>query len=191
MSLTNSETKKIRVLVAKPGLDGHDRGAKVIARALRDAGFEVIYTGLHQTPEMVELILLGGSHKTYTTAAFLNQNPNNISTNFRLTVTFGIDYQHQSISTHEVPEKLQKIMIEELTKKGYGEAIINLSVEFKEAGASSLDLDVLADFSGQVAEDYSFLSRAIQRIAVDACNKHGWVIPFTQITLHSAKVPEL
>jgi len=45
--------KKIRVLIAKPGLDGHDRGAKVIARALRDAGFEVIYTGLHQTPEMV------------------------------------------------------------------------------------------------------------------------------------------
>lgn len=43
----------IRVLVAKPGLDGHDRGAKVIARALRDAGFEVIYTGLHQTPEMI------------------------------------------------------------------------------------------------------------------------------------------
>jgi methylmalonyl-CoA mutase C-terminal domain/subunit len=45
--------KKIRVLVAKPGLDGHDRGAKVIARALRDAGMEVIYTGLRQTPEMV------------------------------------------------------------------------------------------------------------------------------------------
>ncbi|MBT3325684.1 MAG: cobalamin B12-binding domain-containing protein [Gemmatimonadales bacterium] len=49
-----SETdRKIRVLVAKPGLDGHDRGAKVIASAFRDAGFEVIYTGLHQTPEMV------------------------------------------------------------------------------------------------------------------------------------------
>ncbi|MGE0615713.1 MAG: cobalamin B12-binding domain-containing protein [Bacteriovoracia bacterium] len=45
--------RKIRVLVAKPGLDGHDRGAKVIARALRDAGFEVIYTGVHQTPEMI------------------------------------------------------------------------------------------------------------------------------------------
>ena len=45
--------QKIRVLVAKPGLDGHDRGAKVIARALRDAGMEVIYTGLRQTPEMV------------------------------------------------------------------------------------------------------------------------------------------
>ena len=45
--------RKIRVLVAKPGLDGHDRGAKVIARALRDAGMEVIYTGLHQTPEQI------------------------------------------------------------------------------------------------------------------------------------------
>ena len=48
-----AESKKLRILVAKPGLDGHDRGAKVIARALRDAGMEVIYTGLHQTPEMI------------------------------------------------------------------------------------------------------------------------------------------
>ncbi len=48
-----SSLKKIRVLVAKPGLDGHDRGAKIVARALRDAGMEVIYTGLRQTPEMV------------------------------------------------------------------------------------------------------------------------------------------
>ena len=67
---------KIRVLVAKPGLDGHDRGAKVIAAAFRDAGFEVIYTGLHQTPEMiasaavqedvdvVALSVLSGAHMT-------------------------------------------------------------------------------------------------------------------------------
>lgn len=47
------EQRKIRILIGKPGLDGHDRGVKVIARALRDAGFEVIYTGLHQTPEMI------------------------------------------------------------------------------------------------------------------------------------------
>jgi methylmalonyl-CoA mutase C-terminal domain/subunit len=68
--------KKIRVLVAKPGLDGHDRGAKVVARALRDAGMEVIYTGLHQTPDMIVntaiqedvdvigLSLLSGAHMT-------------------------------------------------------------------------------------------------------------------------------
>jgi methylmalonyl-CoA mutase C-terminal domain/subunit len=48
-----SSPRKVRILVAKPGLDGHDRGAKVVARALRDAGHEVIYTGLHQTPEMI------------------------------------------------------------------------------------------------------------------------------------------
>ncbi len=45
--------RNVRILVAKPGLDGHDRGAKIVARALRDAGFEVVYTGLHQTPEMI------------------------------------------------------------------------------------------------------------------------------------------
>ncbi len=68
--------RKIRVLVAKPGLDGHDRGAKVVARALRDAGFEVIYTGLHQTPEMIAaaavqedvdavgLSIMSGAHNT-------------------------------------------------------------------------------------------------------------------------------
>ena len=74
MSAANN--RKIRVVVAKPGLDGHDRGAKIIARALRDAGMEVIYTGLHQTPEQivetvlqedadaVGLSILSGAHMT-------------------------------------------------------------------------------------------------------------------------------
>ena len=71
-----SDERKIRVVVAKPGLDGHDRGAKIIARALRDAGMEVIYTGLHQTPEQIAstviqedadavgLSILSGAHMT-------------------------------------------------------------------------------------------------------------------------------
>jgi methylmalonyl-CoA mutase C-terminal domain/subunit len=61
---TKADTKrKIRVVVAKPGLDGHDRGAKIIARALRDAGMEVIYTGLHQTPEqIVETVIQEDAH---------------------------------------------------------------------------------------------------------------------------------
>jgi methylmalonyl-CoA mutase C-terminal domain/subunit len=50
--MSSNRERPLRILVAKPGLDGHDRGAKVVARALRDAGFEVVYTGLHQTPEM-------------------------------------------------------------------------------------------------------------------------------------------
>jgi methylmalonyl-CoA mutase C-terminal domain/subunit len=58
-----TSTRKIRVVVAKPGLDGHDRGAKIIARALRDAGMEVIYTGLHQTPEQIaETVLQEDAH---------------------------------------------------------------------------------------------------------------------------------
>ena len=75
MSATPTQ-RKIRVVVAKPGLDGHDRGAKIIARALRDAGMEVIYTGLHQTPEQIVetalqedadaigLSILSGAHMT-------------------------------------------------------------------------------------------------------------------------------
>ena len=76
IAVDNMSDKKIRVLVAKPGLDGHDRGAKVIARALRDAGMEVIYTGLRQTPEMIAaaalqedvdavgISILSGAHNT-------------------------------------------------------------------------------------------------------------------------------
>src|SRR5260221_7145558 len=52
-AMQTADKRKIRILVAKPGLDGHDRGAKVVARALSDAGYEVVYTGLHQTPEMI------------------------------------------------------------------------------------------------------------------------------------------
>ncbi len=72
-----AQARKLRILVGKPGLDGHDRGAKIVARALRDAGFEVIYTGLHQTAETivnaaiqedvdaVGLSILSGAHMTY------------------------------------------------------------------------------------------------------------------------------
>ncbi len=76
MPPTSSPTRTLRILIAKPGLDGHDRGAKVVARALRDAGFEVVYTGLHQTPEMIAtaavqedvdavgLSIMSGAHNT-------------------------------------------------------------------------------------------------------------------------------
>lgn len=76
MPLATTHQRKIRVVVAKPGLDGHDRGAKIIARTLRDAGMEVIYTGLHQTPEQIAetviqedadalgLSILSGAHMT-------------------------------------------------------------------------------------------------------------------------------
>jgi methylmalonyl-CoA mutase C-terminal domain/subunit len=76
MTAAPTTPRTLRILIAKPGLDGHDRGAKVVARALRDAGFEVIYTGLHQTPEMIAsaavqedvdavgLSIMSGAHNT-------------------------------------------------------------------------------------------------------------------------------
>jgi methylmalonyl-CoA mutase C-terminal domain/subunit len=76
MTAAASTPRALRILIAKPGLDGHDRGAKVVARALRDAGFEVVYTGLHQTPEMIAsaavqedvdavgLSIMSGAHNT-------------------------------------------------------------------------------------------------------------------------------
>ncbi len=83
MSESAQAERKVRILVAKPGLDGHDRGAKVVARALRDAGFEVVYTGLHQTPEMIAnaavqedvdavgLSIMSGAHNTLFPAVLL------------------------------------------------------------------------------------------------------------------------
>ena len=106
-SPTHMPEKKIRVLIAKPGLDGHDRGAKIIARALRDAGMEVIYTGLRQTPEMIVsaaiqedvdcigLSILSGAHNVIVpriVALLHEQNASDI-----LLVLGG------TIPTHDVP----------------------------------------------------------------------------------------
>lgn len=91
-SSSSSSTSPIRVLVAKPGLDGHDRGAKVVARGLRDSGFEVIYTGLHQTPDMVVtaalqedvdivgLSILSGAHLPLVSAVQEKMNERKMST---------------------------------------------------------------------------------------------------------------
>ncbi|TLD41805.1 MAG: hypothetical protein JETT_1960 [Candidatus Jettenia ecosi] len=139
-----------------------------------------------QTPEVVQLLLGGGSYKTYRTEEFLNQNPTNISKNFRVNVTFGIDYQYQSISTTEIPEKLRKMIETGLINEGYGNDMIKFTVEFKEIGDSSLNYVILADFSGRVAKDYNKLSRIIQKLALDTCNKFGWEIPYTTFTIHTA-----
>lgn len=91
-SANPSSASPIRVLVAKPGLDGHDRGAKVVARGLRDSGFEVIYTGLHQTPEMivtaalqedvdiVGLSILSGAHLPLVSAVQEKMNEREMTT---------------------------------------------------------------------------------------------------------------
>jgi hypothetical protein len=129
---------------------------------------------------------LGGSRKTFNTSDFLAQSPQVLSTGFRLAVTFGIDYQHQAIIASEIPALINSALYDAFADEGYMKPLVNLAVEFAEAGASSLDLQVLADFSGAASPQYFVLRRAIQRICVEACNANGWVIPFTQLTLHVA-----
>ncbi|HEX3240190.1 MAG TPA: cobalamin B12-binding domain-containing protein [Solirubrobacterales bacterium] len=128
--------RKIRVVVAKPGLDGHDRGAKIIARALRDAGMEVIYTGLHQTPEQIAetviqedadavgLSILSGAHMTLVpkvVALLREQGVDDVL------VTVG-----GTIPADDIPE-LKELGVSEVFTPGAGTDEI---VEFIRAGAS-------------------------------------------------------
>ena len=141
---------------------------------------------IEQTPEFVEIIRLGGARKFYPTGSFLDMAPTNLSRNFRINSIFGIDYQHQGISTSEVPLIFETRLNQELIEMLGNNLVKNVSVQFKSAGASSLDYEVLADFTGEAASKYSQLHRIIQRVCVDVCNEQDWGIPFTQITVHQA-----
>ncbi len=133
----HASERKIRVVVAKPGLDGHDRGAKIIARALRDAGMEVIYTGLHQTPEQIAatviqedadavgLSILSGAHMTLVpkiVAMLRDQGADDVL------VTVG-----GTIPADDIPE-LKRLGVAEVFTPG---ASTDEIVEFLRAGAGA------------------------------------------------------
>lgn len=139
---------------------------------------------IQQTPEMVVVLRLGGSLKTYATPEFIGQNPENLSHGFRVNVKFGIDYRHQEIATTTVPDVLLRVLEPKLVETVGRDNLRSVKVEFAGAAASSLDYAVLADFAGDVASRANVLERLIQKTCVDACNEHGWTIPFTQITVH-------
>ncbi|MBF0468365.1 MAG: hypothetical protein HQK61_05710, partial [Desulfamplus sp.] len=146
---------------------------------------QTIGTVLVQTPEQVILDTMGGCRKTFETSTFLGLNPINLSINtFGVFITFGFDYEHQQLITREIPDKLREFLETELTREPYGKDIVELTVQFKEAGASSLDLLIITVWSGKWASDSLSIGRAIQRMIVDACNKYNWGIPFNQITVH-------
>jgi len=138
------------------------------------------------SPEMVQLVERGGSQLTYLTSDFLSKSPRNLATNFRIKETLGISYKLQNDSTAKIPETLQGYIQQRAEQKGYGDRLLNLRVEFAQANNSSLDLVVIADFSGELADLYNRLRRAIQRWCVDACSEYGWEIPFPQMTLHGS-----
>ena len=139
-----------------------------------------------QTPETVQVQILHAI-QTYTALAYLEKSPRNLSLEgFNIMMTFGLDYQHQGQITNDIPEKMEQYLREGLLKSDVGSALTELHVEFELANASSLDLAIIATFTGAAAEKYIQTQRLIQRLAVDACNTHGWVIPFNQLVVHSA-----
>jgi hypothetical protein len=141
---------------------------------------------IQQTPDHVVILKLGGSLKSYPTALFLEQTPENLSRGFRLALTFGIDYRHQAICTDEAPVVFQRILETRLSEAAGKDGLRSLKVEFAKAGGSSLDFAILADFTGDVASRRNVLERLIQKTCVEVCNEKGWVIPFAQITVHQA-----
>lgn len=141
-------------------------------------------TGISQ--EMVQLIERGGSRVTYLMQDFLGQSPRTLATNFRIKEIIGLSYSLQAHSTGEIPETLHAYITRRASEEGYREQLVNLRVEFAEAGSSSLNIVVIADFKGELGDLYNRLRRSVQRWCVDACTEYGWEIPFPQLTLHGA-----
>ncbi len=139
---------------------------------------------LMQTPENVQLEVIGGGTKLYPTLDFLAQAPHNMSHGFAIAITFGLDYEEQAKITADIPATLESYITKAVAEQDYGEFVTNLFSEFESAGASSLNLVVVAVFDGEAAGSYFSIRRFLQRAAVDACNENGWNIPFSQVTVH-------
>lgn len=136
--------------------------------------------------EHVEVVERGGRRLTYPTDVFLQSCPANLSRNFRLRVPFGVCYSLQNMVTSSIPEILKEYLSNRMEVEGYAKNCLNLQVEFLQANVSSLDLMVLADFKGEVADICKRIERAIQKWCVDCCSEHDWEIPFPQLTVHRA-----
>lgn len=140
----------------------------------------------YQTPSAVQLVELGGAQTVYSAEAFIALNPRNLSTNFRVSSVFGIDYKHQAIATTEVPKAMTAKLEAGLPAVAGKDRIKDIQVLFHAAGASSLDYEIHVDLDGEAAPKQPLIRNAVQSLLVDACNEHGWEIPFTQVTVHQA-----
>lgn len=138
-----------------------------------------------QSPEVVQLVELGGARQTMTAPAFFESAPTNLSSNARVEVVFGVSYKHQAIAAREIPQKLiafvETGLLESLLDK---DELLDVNVELMECNSSSLDYEVEADITGDAAHKYEDVERALTRLCLEACNEFGWEIPFPQIVVH-------
>ncbi|NNJ98261.1 MAG: hypothetical protein HKP12_13995 [Gammaproteobacteria bacterium] len=141
---------------------------------------------VRQTVEVVE-VLIRDAVSRFATKGFLDQSMRNLSQEgFGVACTFGIDYQHQAICLDDVPGLFRDAIIARFERAGLSDHIRDLLVEFKEAGSSSLDYQIYTILNGPAAKAYFKSQRLIQQACVETCNQQGWIIPFTQVTIHSA-----
>ena len=138
-----------------------------------------------QSPEFVEFKVYDAI-KSYRTTKFIDQSPRNLSSNgFTMLISFGLDYQHQTDITKNILKDMQIYLQKEIESSPYSEALNYLKVDFEKASASSLDIVTEINFSGAAANKYIEIPRLLQKLAVEACNKNNWIIPFNQITVHT------
>ncbi len=145
---------------------------------------------IRQTIELVEVAVMD-SLMQIRTSDFIEQNVRNLTREgFGIASTFGIDYQHQEICLDIVPDKFKAAIVAHFDQADLKEAIKDILVEFTAAGASSLDYRIYVVLNGHAANVYYRAQRLVAQACVDTCNHEGWVIPFTQITVHSDHITE-
>jgi len=142
-----------------------------------------------QSPEQVILKSLGEEKTIFKADEFYSKAPTNLSQGFAIEFIFGVDYQHQKILfTELIPtfkERIEKVLHEK--HEDMKESLGDLSIEFIQAGASSLDLRFFLKCNGNVASKKQFLTRSVQKEFVNVCNDNNYVIPFNQLTVHMEK----
>lgn len=142
---------------------------------------------ISQSPDHVQLLGFGKSEYFIPSTEFLAAQPRILSNGFGEIVRFGVDYKHQADATREIPKVLYNHLKSEFQRMKLEDQVENFSVEFDSAAESSLNIAIIAHFKGEAAGRYRSIPRVIQRACVEACNIHGWEIPFNQLVVHQAK----
>jgi len=137
-----------------------------------------------QSPESVHLREEGGAVTHFTTPAYLDQNPKNVSHAFRATVEFGLDYAHQSDAAETIPSILQAYVDERIRDTFGSDKVLGTYVTLFRAGESSLDFEIEVDVGRGMGHIYETIHHKLIRLAVECCTENGWTIPFPQLTVH-------
>ncbi len=137
-----------------------------------------------QTPELVQIVELGGARRTFETTSFLADAPRNLSTGYRIKTEFGLDYRHQDIAVEEIPNKLADHVRSGLVELLGNEAVLNVDVDLLRTDDSAIVFEIETDVIGAMASRYEDVERAVVHLMVDAANLNEWVIPFPQIVMH-------